>query len=82
MDHVLSKGTQACSSQAVHPNGRLFVQPTIKVAMATTEEVVIDYEEIMLCDCPFVVDSFGNHAVQKVKFLHHNLVYILTLNSW
>jgi hypothetical protein len=50
--------------------------------MATTEEVVIDYEEIMLCDCPFLVDSFGNHAVQKVKFLHHNLVYILTLNSW
>jgi len=80
MDDVLPKGIQSCSSQAVDPNGGPFVQPTIKVA--TTEEAVINYEEIMPCDCPLAVDSFGNHAVQKVKFLHHNLVYILTLNSW
>lgn len=74
MDHVLPKGIQACSSQAVDPNGSPFIQPTIKVA--TTEEAVIDYEEIMPCDCPLAVDLFGNHAVQKVKFLQHNLICI------
>lgn len=46
MDHVLPKGIQACSSQAVDPYGGPFIQPTIKVA--TTKVAIIDYEKSCL----------------------------------
>jgi pumilio RNA-binding family len=54
----------ACSADR---NGSRFVQQAIEVA--TPEEIVMVYKEIMPCVRTLAVDMFGNHAIQKVKFL-------------
>ena len=55
-----------------------FVQQAIEVA--TPEEVVMVYKEIMPCVRTLAVDMFGNHAIQKVKFLEFDPVYIFLFN--
>jgi hypothetical protein len=42
-----------------------FVQQAIEVA--TPEEIVMVYKEIMPCVRTLAVDMFGNHAIQKVN---------------
>jgi len=56
--------TLECSADR---NWSRFVQQAIEVA--TPEEMVMVYMEIMPCVRTLAVDMFGNHALQKVKFL-------------
>ena len=49
------------------PGGGGFIQQAVDGA--TTEEIIMVYEETMPYVRTLAVDMFGNHAVQKVKFL-------------
>ncbi|KAG0531095.1 hypothetical protein BDA96_05G244300 [Sorghum bicolor] len=58
--HIKGQVAASCADA----NGSRFVQQAIQVA--TPQEIVMVYEEIMPCVRTLAADVFGNHAVQKI----------------
>lgn len=61
-------------SYSADTNGSRFIQQAIEVA--TTEEITMVYKEIMPYARVLSIDVFGNHAIQTVKFLPLDSIFV------